>query len=188
MNIAAKTTTPMQRRPQGDGRRPLPRLPARPRRVILTSLLLLSAAGWASSPASAQSCQPSTTPCQTCPRPTSCGTPPPGCFGNNPSGGTTTFTTTELSCTGSLDQTTIVVEPIIGGQGGGETVICIGPGGTQPARICPGNQNVNTVIHTITTSPANIPTLSVWGLALVGGGLCIAAIRRLRRRQLAGIT
>lgn len=144
-------------------------------------LLAVMATMGALQPAAAQSCIPSTTPCQTCALPTSCGTPPPGCYGS----GNTTNSTTELTCSGALDQTTTEVLFTIGGAGGADTVICIGPGGTQPARICAGQQNFNTVTHTITASPVAIPTLSVWGLALVGGGLGIAAVRRLRRRHLA---
>jgi hypothetical protein len=136
------------------------------------------------SPAAAQSCTPSTVPCQTCPLPTSCGTPAPGCF-QPPGGGNVTATVTELSCVGSFPQETVEVQLTIGGAGpvGTETILCIGPGAAQPVRICAGTQNINTILHTITVSPVAIPTLSVWGLVLVGGGLGVAALRRLRRRS-----
>jgi hypothetical protein len=174
---------PRHPKPGGPAARPRGWAPASmPLRTALPGLLpaIVAAVGAAQS-AAAQSCVPSTTPCQTCALPTSCGTPPPGCFGSD----NTTFSTTELACSGALDQTTTETLFTIGGAGGADTVICIGPGGTQPARICAGQQNVNTVTHTITASPVAIPTLSVWGLALVGGGLGIAAVRRLRRRHLA---
>jgi hypothetical protein len=125
----------------------------------------------------AQSCDPATTPCQTCPQP-SCGPLPAECL--LVGGGSNVSTvSTDLFCTGNFDQTTIEVQLTIGAV---DTLICYGPGGTTPGRVCAGTQALNTVTHNVTgPSPITIPTLSLWGLLAVAGLLGAVALRRLAR-------
>lgn len=122
----------------------------------------------------AQSCDPATTPCQTCPLPTNCGPLPPGCVGPT----NITFVSTELYCTGNFDQTTTEVQFTIGS----DTLICYGENGNTPGRVCAGQQAFNTITHNVTgPSPITIPTLSLWGLLAVAGLLGAVALRRLAR-------
>ena len=118
------------------------------------------------------SCDPSTTPCQTCPPPPACTPSNTPCAVVGPSN--TTFTFSLQTCAGSFDQQTTTIEEAIG-----PASICIGPDRSVGCVVPIGTSNINAHVDTILGSAVAIPTLSFWGLGALAVALGALALRRL---------
>jgi hypothetical protein len=137
------------------------------------------ALGVAAVGAHAQTCIPSTSPCQTCPAPAPCVPSAISCgstgFGSCPAG-QTCFSTSTTSCTGGFAQVTVSTETVFG-----PINICIGPNRTVGCLVPAGTTHINTNTTTIAASPHAAPSLSWSGLGVLALSLGGLAVRRLSR-------
>jgi hypothetical protein len=120
------------------------------------------------------SCDPATTPCQTCPEPPPCAPSAVLCQDVGSGSSNTTFTTSTLTCGGAFPQSTVTLEATIG-----PANICVGPDRSVGCQVATGSTNFNAHTDTILGGAVAVPTLSLWAL----GGLAVAvgalALRRL---------
>ncbi len=141
-------------------------------RLWLTAGLAL-ALGLVGAAASAQPiCNPSTTPCQTCPAPPPCSAPTNATCLGALTIGNTTFTNSTVHCAGSFAQTTVITDYTMG-----PALICYGPEKSMGCLVPSGYDSFNTNTDTIGVA---IPTLSVWALCALAVALGALALRRLR--------
>ncbi len=137
--------------------------------ILGTALTLGVAGGWAHAQ---PTCNPATTPCQTCPAPPACVPSSTPC---GPTGGSnTTFTTSTVSCSGSFAQNTITVQTAVG-----PANICVGPQKSVGCFVAAGTVNLNANTDSILAGAVVVPTLSLWGFGALAAALGAVALRRL---------
>ncbi len=119
--------------------------------------------------ARAQTCTPTTNPCQVY-------TPPP-CVPSGQScsqGPANIQLETTVTCTGPTAQTTVSVQTIIG-----PAPICYGAQKALSCTVPNGDEVTLTEVDTITPAAVLVPTLSLWGLGALAVLLGALALRRL---------
>jgi hypothetical protein len=102
--------------------------------------------------------------------------PPPSCPVTTATCGTTSTieTGSTLLCDGTSPHVTTVSAALIG-----PTTICIGADKSQSLFVCPGSQDIDTLVENVTVNATEVPTLSLWGLVVLVAGLGALALRRL---------